>query len=245
MEPHEKGPNLSVLRAVALAYHGIDDVGGSVPVADDPHRLLTSVEHLRAHIRLLRRLGYRFATADDVIADRRPAGRVAVLSFDDGFVDWISHALPVLEQERAVGSFYVCPGWWEDRHPLVAGPPGRIMAARDVRRLVDAGMGVGSHAWDHPDLRGLDDATLAAQLDDSRRAVAEATGGPCRTLAYPYGLSDQRVRTAAAAAGYELAWGWQPGPWERYDAPRLPGPPRNGARRLGLKMLGIRKFWAA
>jgi peptidoglycan/xylan/chitin deacetylase (PgdA/CDA1 family) len=236
---------LSVLRAVALAYHGVDDVGGTVPVADDPHRLLTSSEHLRAHVRLLRRLGYRFVTADEVIGARRPAGRVAVLSFDDGFANWVTHALPVLEQERAVASFYVCPGWWEDQHPLVAGPAGRVMAAADVRRLLDAGMGAGSHAWDHPDLRGLDDAALARQLGESRAAVAEVTGGPCRTLAYPYGLSDERVRTAAAAAGYELSWGWQPGPWDALDAPRLPAPPRHGARRLALKLLGVRRFWAA
>jgi len=232
---------LSVLRAVALAYHGVDDVGGTVPVADDPHRLLTSPDHLRAHIRLLRRLGYRFVTADDVIAAERPPGRVAVLSFDDGFADWVTHALPVLEQERAVASFYVCPGWWEDQHPDVAGPAGRLMAAADVRRLRDAGMGLGSHAWDHPDLRKLDDAALTRQLDDSRLAVAEATGEPCRTLAYPFGFSDQRVRTAAAAAGYELAWGWQPGPWDALDAPRLPAPPRHGARRLALKLLGVRR----
>ena len=241
---------MSVLRAVALAYHGVDDVGGTVPFADDPHRLLNSPEHLRAHVRLLRRLGYRFVTADSVVSDSaisgvRPAERVAVLSFDDGFANWVTHALPVLEQERAVASFYVCPGWWEDQHPLVAGPAGRVMAAADVRRLRDAGMGVGSHAWDHPDLRGLDDAALTRQLVDSRAAVAAETGVPCRTVAYPYGLSDPRVQDAAAAAGYELAWGWQPGPWRAFDAPRLPAPPRHGARRLGLKLLGVRRFWAA
>lgn len=236
---------MSVLRAVALAYHGVDDVGGRIPLAADPHRLLTSPDHLRGHVRLLRRLGYRFVTADEVIGGRRPRGRVAVLSFDDGFADWVTHALPVLEQERATASFYVCPGWWEDRHPLVEGEAGRLLAARDVGRLVDAGMGVGSHAWDHPDLRGLDDADLNRQLVDSRTAVAEVTGKPCRTVAYPYGLSDERVRRAAAAAGYELAWGWQPGPWNALDAPRLPAPPRHGGRRLALKLLGIRRFWSA
>ena len=62
------------------------------------------------------------------------------------------------------------------------------------------------------------------------------TGEPCRTLAYPYGLYDERVVRAAGEAGYELAFGWLPGPWRPLEAPRLPAPPRHGARRLSLKL---------
>jgi hypothetical protein len=67
------------------------------------------------------------------------------------------------------------------------------------------------------------------------------TGRPCRTLAYPFGLFDDRVERAARAAGYELAWGWLPGSWRAAAAPRLPAPPRHGARRLAIKLLGIRR----
>lgn len=235
---------MSLGRSVALAYHGVDDLAGVPVEAADPERLITSPDHLRAHIRLLRRLGYRFVTTDELSGAGRPAGRVAMLTFDDGFADWITHALPVLAQERATATFYVCPGWWEDQHPLVPGAAGRLLAERDVRRLVDAGMAVGSHGWDHSDLRTHDDAGLARQLGDSSAAVAAATGEPCRTVAYPYGLSDARVQRAAEQAGYELAWGWQPGPWRAFDAPRLPAPPRHGAGRLGLKLLGVRRFWS-
>jgi len=231
---------VSLGRSVALAYHGVDTVSPDA----DPERLITSPGHLRAHIRLLRRFGYRFVTTREIGAASRPRGRVALLTFDDGFADWVTEALPILEQERAVASFYVCPGWWEDQHPLVRGAAGRLLAARDVRRLVDAGMAVGSHGWDHTDLRTHDDETLARQLTDSRAAVAEVTGEPCGAVAYPYGLSDARVQRAAEAAGYELAWGWQPGQWRPYDAPRLPAPPRHGALRLGLKLLGVRRFWS-
>ena len=59
-------------------------------------------------------------------------------------------------------------------------------------------------------------------------------------MAYPYGLWDERVAEAARAAGYRLAWAWLPGPWDPLAAPRLPAPPRHGAGRLALKLLGIR-----
>ena len=46
---------------------------------------------------------------------------------------------------------------------------------------------------------------------------------------------------AAADAGYELCFGWLPGPWNRYGAPRLPPPTRFGAWALRLKMRGVHK----
>jgi hypothetical protein len=52
---------------------------------------------------------------------------------------------------------------------------------------------------------------------------------------------DGRVERAARAAGYELCFGWLPGPWARYGAPRLPPPTRMGAWGLRLKMRGIHK----
>ena len=75
----------------------------------------------------------------------------------------------------------------------------------------------------------------------SKAAVEELTGRPCRTFAYPYGLHDERVTRAVADAGYELAFTWLPGPWRPLEAPRLPAPPRHGAARLAVKLLGVRR----
>ena len=49
-------------------------------------------------------------------------------------------------------------------------------------------------------------------------------GAPCTLLAYPYGLSDARVKTYARAAGFEAAFAFDLGPWERMNIPRLPAP---------------------
>ena len=102
-------------------------------------------------------------------------------------------------------------------------------------------MEVASHSMTHPDLRKLDDEALESELSRSRTEIESVTGVTCRTFAYPFGLFDDRVKRAAEGAGYEAALDWLPGSWDRYAVPRLPGPPRNGARRLALKMLGLRK----
>jgi peptidoglycan/xylan/chitin deacetylase (PgdA/CDA1 family) len=225
------------VRRVALAYHGIDEVDD----ASDPKYLIHSAGQLESHVRLLRRLGYGFATAEEVADAGTPDRREALLTFDDGWLNWLTVALPVLERLDVRGTFYVCPGWWGGRHPDVAGDAGRLLEEADARALHLAGMELGSHSMSHPDLRTLDDGELTRELTESKSAVERITGRACRTFAYPYGTFDERVAEAVASAGYDLAFTWQPGPWRRHAAPRLPAPARRGAVPLALKLMGVRK----
>jgi peptidoglycan/xylan/chitin deacetylase (PgdA/CDA1 family) len=224
-------------RPVILAYHGVGDADD----AADPRRLVVAPRHLAAHIRLLRRRGYQFVTAGDLSPHGPPPPRTAVLTFDDGWLDALTTVTPMLARLGIRASFFVCPGMWGGQHPLVTGPPGRLLDEDGVRALAEAGMDVGSHAMTHRDLRGLSDAELEKELVRSRAKIERVTGRPCRTLAHPYGLSDERTEAAASRAGYDLALAWLPGPWRPLAAPRLPGPPRHGALRLALKLAGVRR----
>jgi peptidoglycan/xylan/chitin deacetylase (PgdA/CDA1 family) len=223
-------------RPVVLVYHGI----GHARDGDDPRRLVTSPEHLLDHVRLLLGRGYRFLRAGE-LPPEGPPERTAALTFDDGWRSWLTVGLPLLQSLGVRASFFVCPGLFGRQHPDVPGEAGALLDADEARALHDAGMELGSHTLSHPDLRTLDDAALERELAGSREAIEELTGEPCRTLAYPFGLYDERVVRAAGAAGYELAFGWLPGPWRPLEAPRLPAPPRNGATRLALKLGGIRR----
>ena len=231
---------------LVLAYHGVgiddDDV--------DPERLVISPNHLEQQIRLLQRRGYRFATAEELIGAKRTPGRVVALAFDDGFRSCLTIAAPLLRQLGVSGTFYVSPGLWGRQHPSVAGEAGRLLTADEARELIEYGMELGSHGFSHLDLRYLEDDALRRELVDSKLALEQLTGRLCRTLAYPYGFADERVVTSVRAAGYELAFMcagyelafmWLPGRWRELEVPRLPGPPRHGAGRLRLKLIGLRK----
>jgi len=85
------------------------------------------------------------------------------------------------------------------------------------------------------------DAARSSARAASKAAIEAITSEPCTTLAYPFGIYDGRVERAAQAAGYELCFGWLPGPWSRFGAPRLPPPTRLGAWGLRLKMRGVHK----
>ena len=220
---------------VVLVYHGVGTADG------DDARLLVSPELLESHIRFLKRRGYRFATAEELVGNGRPQPGTAVLTFDDGFRSCLTEAVPLLRRLGVSATFYVCPGLFGGQHWHMPGEPGRLLDEDEARALAEAGMELGSHSVSHPDLRLLDGGELTVELRESKAAVEQITGRPCRTLAYPYGLHDERVERAAGEAGYELAFAWLPGPWRELAAPRLPAPPRHGALRLALKLAGIRR----
>jgi peptidoglycan/xylan/chitin deacetylase (PgdA/CDA1 family) len=227
-------------RPVVLAYHGV----GSTDEGNDPDRLIVSANHLKEHIHLLRGRGYRFLTAEEALdvatASGLPAA-TAVLTFDDGFENWLTHAAPLLQELGVPATFFVCGAWDGGQHPEVRGALGRLLDRAGWARLAGMGMELGSHAFTHRDLRTLNDEELTTELIASKQAVEETTGRICRTIAYPFGLFDERVQRAVGRAGYEGAFDWLPGRWDPFAIPRLPGPPRHGARRLSLKLLGLRR----
>ncbi|HUZ29750.1 MAG TPA: polysaccharide deacetylase family protein, partial [Solirubrobacteraceae bacterium] len=101
---------------------------------------------------------------------------------------------------------------------------GWVLTETQAHELHAAGMELGAHSMTHPDLRTLDDDALGAELADSKAAIESITGTECRTLAYPFGVHDARVRQAAGQAGFALAFAYRPGSWIALAAPRVPGP---------------------
>jgi peptidoglycan/xylan/chitin deacetylase (PgdA/CDA1 family) len=209
-----------------LAYHGVGPADG------DDARVLITLDRLESQIRYLKRRGYE---------EGAPGNGTAVLTFDDGFRSWLTDVAPLFGRLGVRGTFYVSPGLFGKQHWRVPGDAGRLLDEDEARALAEDGMELGSHAVSHPDLRLLDGRKLAFELQESKAAVEQLTGRPCRTLSYPYGLYDERVTEAAAEAGYELGFAWLPGPWRPLAAPRLPAPPRHGALGLALKLAANRK----
>jgi peptidoglycan/xylan/chitin deacetylase (PgdA/CDA1 family) len=232
-------PRPLLLPPLVLAYHGV----GS-PTADDRWGLLIEPERLRGHVVALKRLGYRFVTTEQLVDEcggGRPPRATAALTFDDGWLDGLTVATPLLTKLGVPATFYVNPGAWGAVHRDIGAPAGQLVDRAQTRMLAEQGMAIGAHGMTHVDLRGLDDAALEADLRCCRLEIEAATGTHCRTFAYPYGAWDERVAAAVAAAGYALAFAWETGPWQPFAAPRLPVGVRHGAMRLVLAIAGLRR----
>lgn len=188
-----------------LMYHSI-----AVDPPAATRRLSVAPEAFDDQMQRLRRLGCTTVTFSELSAalesGRELPERVVALTFDDGYADFCTHALPVLERNGFTATVFVTTGWIDGLGPPAASPPlDRMLTPAQVQRLPGAGIEVGAHSHSHAQLDQISAAALEAELRMSRRWLEELTGRPVETMAYPYGYSTRRVRQAAGACGYRYA----------------------------------------
>jgi peptidoglycan/xylan/chitin deacetylase (PgdA/CDA1 family) len=186
-------------------YHSIS------PPEGDHDALCTSPERFEAQILYLKQHNLRGVSMRELYlamsaGDTR--GLVG-LTFDDGYEDFLSTALPMLERLGFSATVFVVAGMlgkentWENR----GGPRSqlRLLEADGVREVSERGMEVGSHSVTHPRLSGLDPETLVHEVSDSRQVLCEIVNAPVEGFCYPYGDLDIPAVQAARRAGYVYA----------------------------------------
>ncbi len=181
-----------------LMYHYVRSVdAGADPIG---YNLSVTPEQFSAQMDWLHAAGYATVRLDDVAACLRGAGpcpaRAVALTFDDGYLDAYTSAMPILQQYGFTATFYVVSGF--------VGQPG-YMNWDEIRALRQAGMQIGAHSVTHLDLTtlGLDD--LRAELAQSGAAIAAQIGAPVLSFCYPAGRFNDTVVTVTGEAGYTSA----------------------------------------
>jgi peptidoglycan/xylan/chitin deacetylase (PgdA/CDA1 family) len=224
-------------QAVILCYHAVSP--------EWPSDLAVSPEQLRQHLRSLIRRGYRGATFADVVRGEGPR-KPLVVTFDDGFRSVFEHALPVLSELGLPATIFVptdfvggrqmsWPGLEQQWIGTTHADELTCVTWEELRRLRAAGWEVGSHTRSHPVLTQLDEHELKAELVGSREVCARELGVPCLSLAYPFGVHDERVRAATREAGYEAAVTDRPGEVNAFGWPRIGVSAIDTSRRLRIK----------
>ena len=217
-----------------LMYHSI-----SPSAEPDPHRLRVHPDRLDSHLRLLRRLGLRGVSLTELVraADRGEAAGLVGITFDDGYTDFLDHAVPVLQRHGMTGTVYVVAGRMGRQNEWDTGPRLDIMDADRVRAVAAAGQEVGSHTMTHARLAGADPAVLAAEVGESRRVLEDVLQAEVASFCYPYGSYDQAAADAVRAAGYDNACvtgDYQPG--DRVTLPRCYVGPRDTRAHVAARL---------
>jgi peptidoglycan/xylan/chitin deacetylase (PgdA/CDA1 family) len=174
---------------------------------------------LKQHLDLMRGWGYEFLTMGEVAARIRsgPPLRAPTVSitFDDGYKDGLTRALPILLAAGVKATFYITSG-------LAAGCPEVVgsfreltqyhadfLSASDLRELRSAGMEIGAHTHSHPNLARLCGERLSHEIAASKEWIEETLSAPVEHFAYPFGkrglhYSDATVQ-AVRRCGYRAA----------------------------------------
>jgi peptidoglycan/xylan/chitin deacetylase (PgdA/CDA1 family) len=184
----------------ALVYHRLagDGKPGQERIDLDPDRFA-------AQLRLLRRLGFRPLTPEQLLAFHEdgvsPPRRTFVITVDDGTADCGG---PLGVQVGSAPQLYVSTAevggsaHWLDGEPL--------LSWEEVEKLVRKGVRVGAHARTHRPLAGLGPSELEDEVAGSFEDMRARLGDPLPVLAYPNGSHDEAVRAATVSAGFRAAW---------------------------------------
>lgn len=165
-----------------LMYH-------SVYVAR-PHPGGVPREALRAHLQWLTAHGWHgVSVRQHLVAPRR---RDVCLTFDDGYENNLTHALPLLAEYGFAATFFVCTRLEGQSLEWHRADPQPLMGPDGWRRLQEHGHEVASHGMTHRRVGDLREEEIHAELVNSR-ADLEAVVGPVSGYAFPQGQFNARV----------------------------------------------------
>lgn len=186
-------------------YHSVTDQ----PV-DATRSLSVGPRLLAGQLAALADLGFTgltFSRLRDALArGEELPDRSVVLTFDDGYDDFHTVALPVLQRYGFPATVFVATGWVRDAGAQSAGRPlDRMLSWGQVAEAAAAGVEIGAHSHSHAQLDQLGAGALHDELRTSKALLEDHLGSAVRSLAYPYGYSNRRVRAAAATVGYDGA----------------------------------------
>jgi peptidoglycan/xylan/chitin deacetylase (PgdA/CDA1 family) len=144
--------------------------------------------------------GYHPVTTSDLAAylrgERGLPSRPIVITFDDGYADFYTTAIPILRVHDFTAVSYVVSGFIGR---------GGYMTAFEVLSAQGAGFEIGSHTVDHVNLTKQSADGLRYQLTASKEALERLLKRPVTSFCYPYGKYGPREANAVAAAGYQDA----------------------------------------
>jgi peptidoglycan/xylan/chitin deacetylase (PgdA/CDA1 family) len=200
-----------------LLYHGIGE-----PYPEDKW---VTVEAFRAQMSVLAEEGYTSITASELDAiergDAPSPPKPILLTFDDGFRNFETNALPVLREHGFRATFFIPVDRIGDSEStrLHLGVEHSIWP--ELISLQEAGVELQSHSRTHPRLRDLDANAVREEIAGSKRILEAKLGRPITVFAYPGGSFDAAIAQACADAGYESAHSVSAGLNGRYDRQRI------------------------
>jgi peptidoglycan/xylan/chitin deacetylase (PgdA/CDA1 family) len=174
-----------------LTFHSLDDLSSVISF---------SPELFRRGLARLKSEGYQSISLLEAASLVRsglpiPQKRV-VITFDDGYENVHSEALPFLREHNMTATVFITIG--EGNGDRLTSLEGRSMLSwNQIRDLRDCGVEIGCHTLTHPDLTKLSRDQIVIELCDAKKGIEDRLGNRVSSFAYPFGRYDERSRDVA------------------------------------------------
>jgi peptidoglycan/xylan/chitin deacetylase (PgdA/CDA1 family) len=230
------------MRIPILLYHQI----APMPMKGMPYPgLLVHPDRFRSQMYWLKRLGYQGLSLREAVPYIKgvKTGKVVAITFDDGFLNVLENAAPVLAECGFTATNYFVANQiggsnvWDQ--PLGV-PPTPLMSVAQLRQWAALGHEVGAHTLDHVHLNKTADSEARRQISGSKAILQDMLGAEVASFCFPYGENSPIHRQMAKEAGFENATTTVRGRATATDDPF--GLPRISIRRRDIWLKFLRRL---
>ena len=120
-----------------------------------------------------------------------------MLTYDDTDEDQFTVARPEMDKYGYKGVFFIM---------TVSIGKNHYMSKEQIRQLSDEGHVIGSHTWDHKNVKKYEAADYVTQIDKPTKLLQEITGKKMDYFAYPFGLWRPEAIPHLKEAGFKAAF---------------------------------------
>ena len=185
-------------------YHSVDNSGSVISIAPS---------EFRVHMQYLKRNGYQTICLPRYVEYLRMGirpSREVVLTFDDGFKNNYTEALPILREFVFTATVFLPTNYiggvclWPKDGSI---PDFPLLSWDDIQEMSKLGIDFGSHTCSHPYLTKLSEDEVRSELLESKSAIETKINKPVEFFCHPYGDTNRKTQRMAEECGYMGAFG--------------------------------------
>lgn len=190
-----------------LTYHQMDDA----PPKGAPFRsLYVSPAAFARQMAWLKTLGYTglSMTALQPYLSGAKLGKVVGITFDDGYLNNLTHALPVLARYGFSATCYAVSqrlgqtNSWDREIGITQAP---LMDAAQLRQWVAGGQEIGAHTRHHARLTRIESELCRQEIAWCKSELEDIVGSAVQHFCYPFGEYTTEHTALAQEAGFLTA----------------------------------------
>ncbi|HEY6260514.1 MAG TPA: polysaccharide deacetylase family protein [Nitrospiraceae bacterium] len=218
-------PSLPILMYHSISRRDESHMGDYFKLCTPPERFRLQMETLKEHgyigtdletgLAQLNSVGVASGQAIQKSSNLGPrtsdlcpsAALPVVLTFDDGFRDFHTEALPVLAEFGFTATMFLATDFIKDERRSFSGT--ECMTWSEVRECRKFGTHFGSHTVSHAKLIELDWPEIESEISNSKSEIEHQLGARSTSFAYPYAFPQvdkkfcRRLRETLVATGHQ------------------------------------------
>ncbi|MBY0244045.1 MAG: polysaccharide deacetylase family protein [Sphingobacteriaceae bacterium] len=165
---------------------------------------ITPVATFKSHIKMLADSGYHTILPDQLYAYLNHGAKLPskpiMITFDDTDLDQYTVAAPELKKYGFKAVYFIMT--------VAIGKKARIsyMNREQIKSLSDAGNVIGSHTYDHANVKKYKAEDWVTQIEKPTKVLEEITGKKINYFAYPFGLWNPEAIPQLKKRGFKAAF---------------------------------------